>query len=79
MSGTFTAINPIPSTFYPTLSEILFTGGAGAPFNLSGSLSSLLDDLVLAGGSPFKGAGASGTDIGADIAAVKAAIAGVVP
>ena len=67
-------LNPIPSTFYVgTLDEIGLAGGAAAAY----SAKATLDDLALAPTSPFKGKGTDGKDVGADIAAIKAAIAGV--
>jgi len=65
--------NP-PTNYAPvTEAEIGFVGGSPTL-----NIAAWLDQLVLAGGSPFKGLATDSTDIGANIAVVKAAIAGVV-
>jgi hypothetical protein len=53
--------------------DVKFAGGAGAPF----SLASTLADMALANDSPYKGAGDDGEDLGADMAVIAAAVAGV--
>ena len=53
-----------------TIAEIGFVGGT--------SITTSIDQLALSASSPYKGKGTDGKDLGADIAAVKAATTGVV-
>jgi hypothetical protein len=64
-----------PGNFFPTSFDAIgFVGGAAAASNAAATI----DDLALKPASPYKGKATDGTDIGADVAKVKAAIAGVV-
>lgn len=68
-------LNPIPGTFYPaTMDAIGLSGGGAAAYSTSASP----DQMALSASSPYKGKGTDGKDPGADIAVIKAAIAGVV-
>ncbi len=64
----------IPGNHFPTLEQVGLVGGPIAAY----SPTAILDQLVLAAGTWYKGAATDGTDPGADIAKVKAATAGVV-
>jgi hypothetical protein len=67
--------SPIPNNFYvPDFASIGLAGGAPAATSLTAQLA----DLALSSASPFKGKATDGKDPGADIAAVIAAIAGVI-
>lgn len=70
----YTHALPAGNFFPVSLAAIGFAGGAGAAY----SVTATPDSLALTNASPYHNAGTDGTDIGADIAAVNAAIAGVV-
>ncbi|HEV8216454.1 MAG TPA: Ig-like domain-containing protein [Gemmatimonadaceae bacterium] len=67
-------LNVIPNNYYPqSMDAIGLAGGGQSASNPQASL----DDLALTGESKFRGKATDGTDPGANIAAVRAATAGV--
>jgi hypothetical protein len=69
------AAYPRGNVYPASYAELGLVGGPGA----ATSPSATLEQLALSPASPFRGRGTDGRDIGADIAAVLAAIKGVVP
>lgn len=74
--ATFSGANMVAGNWgLGGFSEVGLVGGASAAL----SVTATLDQLTLAATSQLKGKATDGTDVGADMAKIKAAIAGVVP